>query len=228
MTPRALVWRQWGARDQVVVVTWLAFHGGETLPSASGPRTSRSGRRSAPCGHGAAGLRLPVVHPGPDATEWLAVDARPLPLDAVHDWCVQPSTGAVVLFSGTVRAHAADARGEIRSGVTHLVYEAYETRVIHCFRAVVAEARRRWPQIGRVAILHRVGQVDLGQRAVVVAVAAGHRQAAFEAGQYVIDAVKATAPIWKRESWETGDDWGTGASPLVGATDVPSPRAAGA
>ena len=75
---------------------------------------------------------------------------------------------------------------------------------------VVAEARARWPALGRIAILHRTGALEVTESAVVVAVSAAHRHEAFEAARFCIDEVKATAPIWKREHWAGGVDWGHG------------------
>ena len=76
----------------------------------------------------------------------------------VYDWAVRPDCGAVVLFSGTVRDHA-----EGRAGVTHLEYEAYEEQVVPRLAAIAAETRRRWPTIGRIALLHRTGPLAIGE-----------------------------------------------------------------
>src|SRR5699024_5671194 len=85
---------------------------------------------------------------------------------------------------------------------------------LHRLTEIEAEARRRWPEIGRVALLHRVGVLAVGDVAVVVTVSAPHRGEAFEAARWCIDTVKATVPIWKRERWAGGDDWGTDAHPI--------------
>lgn len=150
--------------------------------------------------------------------DWLALTSEALPVAVAYEWAVRPDCGAVVLFSGTVRDHA-----EGRSGVTHLDYEAYEEHVVPRFEAIVAELRRRWPTTGRVAILHRVGRLLLGESSVLVVVSSPHRGEAFEAARFGIDALKTTVPIWKRESWEEGHGWALGASEL---TDVmPGPAA---
>lgn len=132
-----------------------------------------------------------------------------------HDWAVSPSCGAIVVFSGTVRDHA-----EGRTDVTHLTYEAYEERAEEAMAAVAAEARRRWPDIGRIVIWHRTGRLGLGESSVVVAASAPHRPLAFESARYMIDAVKASAPIWKHEEWAGGSDWGADATPIVPPVDV--------
>ena len=100
---------------------------------------------------------------GPDT--WLALTTEPLPVAMVYDWAVRPDCGAVVLFSGTVRDHA-----EGRSGVSHLTYEAYGEQVVPRFDAIAGEIRRQWPTVGRIALLHRIGRLELGESSVVVAV----------------------------------------------------------
>lgn len=127
-------------------------------------------------------------------------------------WAVTPGCGGVVTFTGTVRDHA-----DGRSGVTSLEYEAYEEAAVARLGEVAADARRRWPVIGRVAMLHRVGRLELCDAAVVVVVSAPHREEAFEAARWCIDTLKATVPIWKREEWSGGTDWGTRATPIRGA-----------
>lgn len=153
--------------------------------------------------------------------DWLALVDEPLSADAVHDWVVRPECGAAVVFSGTVRDHA-EEDGERREGVTHLVYEAYTNQVTPKLRAIADEARRRWPMIGRIALLHRVGRLDLGESSVMVAVSTPHRPEAFAAAHWAIDALKESAPIWKHETWSGGSAWGTGASAPVNPARVPS------
>jgi molybdopterin synthase catalytic subunit len=114
-----------------------------------------------------------------------------------------------VTFTGTVRDHAPG-----RTDVRGLEYEAYAEAVERVFRDIAGEAREKWPSVGRVAILHRVGELAVTDAAVVVAVSAAHRDAAFDAARYCIDTVKATAPIWKKETWAGGSDWGTDAQQL--------------
>jgi len=143
---------------------------------------------------------------------WIGVAPGDLPVGDATDWAVRPDCGAVVLFSGTARDHSAD-----REGVHKLEYEAYDEQVVPRLLAVVDEARVRWPEIGRVALLHRVGEVPIGASAVVVAVSAPHRPEAFAAARFCIDALKASVPIWKREAWDGGESWGLEAQHL---TDV--------
>lgn len=150
----------------------------------------------------------------PDADRWIALTDEPLPIGALYDWALSPRCGAVVLFSGTVRDHAVEG-DEVRDGVTHLEYEAYDEQVVPRFEAIEQEVRRRWADVGRVAILHRVGRIGLTESSVVVVVSAPHRPEAFDAARFAIDAVKASAPIWKHETWSEGSAWGTGAHDIV-------------
>jgi molybdopterin synthase catalytic subunit len=135
--------------------------------------------------------------------DWVALSPDPLPVAEASAWVVRPDCGATVTFTGTARDHAAG-----RPGVHRLEYEAYEEQVTPRLAALVGELRARWPAVGRVALLHRTGVVELGEAAVVVAVSAPHRAEAFEAARYGIDELKRTAPIWKREAWAGGESWG--------------------
>jgi len=153
----------------------------------------------------------------PPAAEetWLGLSADPLPVAAVSDWVVRPDCGAVVVFSGTARDHAPG-----RPDVEVLEYEAYDEQVEPRLRAIAEEARTRWPALGRVALIHRVGVVPIGESAVVVAVSAPHRDDAFVAARFCIDAVKASVPIWKHETWAGGEAWGSDPHDLVDAHKV--------
>ena len=116
-----------------------------------------------------------------------------------------PSAGAVVLFLGTARNHS-----EGKTGVTHLEYEAYSEVIVGRIEELVSLAGDKWELVA-VAVEHRVGTVTIGQASVAVAVAAVHRDAAFEAGRFLIDELKARAPIWKKEHWPGGSEWVEGA-----------------
>ena len=154
--------------------------------------------------------------PPEDGDDWVALSRNALRSDTATTWAVLPRCGAVVTFLGTARDHA-----EGRSGVEELVYEAYEEPALARMQAVVGAARARWPNLGRVAVLHRLGALAVGEIAVGVVVSSGHRREAFEAGAFVIDTVKETVPIWKHERWRGGEGWGTGAVPVrdLGAGD---------
>lgn len=138
-----------------------------------------------------------------------------LGVGAAYDWAVSPRCGAVVVFSGTVRDHA-----DGRDDVTQLHYEAYESEAVAKLTVIAETMRSKWPQLGRIALIHRVGTLELGESSVLVVVSAPHRPEAFAAARFGIDALKATVPIWKREKWASGEDWGTAAHDLIDIKDV--------
>jgi len=158
----------------------------------------------------------------PPGEDWTALVAGPLPSAVAHGWVVRPDCGAVVVFTGTARDRSAG-----RDDVSLLEYEAYEAQVVPRLDEVLTELRRRWPAVGRVALLHRVGEVPIGDAAVLVAVSAPHRGEAFDAARFGIDAVKASVPIWKRERWAGGEDWGLASQDLVEPRQVMSPVGGG-
>lgn len=133
----------------------------------------------------------------------------------VATWVVVPGCGASVTFSGTVRDHA-----EGRPGVTSIEYEAYAAQVEPRLAAITAAARARWPDVGRLALLHRTGPLAVCESSVVVAASAPHRGEAFEAARFLIDTLKATVPIWKKEAWDGGADWGLDAKELRDVADL--------
>ncbi|MGH9281294.1 MAG: molybdenum cofactor biosynthesis protein MoaE [Acidimicrobiales bacterium] len=145
----------------------------------------------------------------PGAVDWLALRDGTIAVAEVLEWAGQPSCGGVVLFLGTVRDHA-----EGRPGVTSLTYEAYDEEVSVRLEAIAAEARRRWPDVVRLGIHHRVGTLGVGEVSVAVVASAPHRAEAFDAARYAIDTVKATVPIWKREVWDGGEDWSACSHPV--------------
>lgn len=147
----------------------------------------------------------------PDAgDDWVALSGDPLPVEGASSWVVIPACGATVTFTGTARDHSTG-----RPGVHRLEYEAYEEPAVDRMAAIVRAARARWPSLGRIAVLHRTGEVPLTQAAVVVAVSAAHREVAFEAARFAIDELKRTVPIWKREAWDGGESWGLEAQHLI-------------
>jgi len=150
------------------------------------------------------------VQPPTAGETWLGLTAAQLPAGRAADWAVRPDCGAVVLFSGTARDHAGD-----RTNVTRLEYEAYEEQVEPRLAAIAEEARARWPELGRLVLLHRTGPLEVGESSVVVVASAPHRPEAFAAARFCIDSLKATVPIWKREVWDGGEEWGLDAHALT-------------
>jgi molybdopterin synthase catalytic subunit len=152
----------------------------------------------------------PVLAPPTTGDDWFGLSDAALPVADAWAWLVRPDSGGQVVFTGTVRDQA-----EGRTGVEWLEYEAYTEQVVSRMEAVAAEMRRRWPTVGRIALLHRTGRLALGEVAVVVGVGAPHRDEAFAAARFGIDAVKASVPIWKKESWEGGEAWGADAQTVT-------------
>ncbi len=112
-----------------------------------------------------------------------------------------PRAGAIVLFVGTTREFT-----ESRQTVS-LCYEAYADMARGKLQELEDEAQRRW-QLTKVSVVHRLGDVPVGETSVAIAVSAPHRAAAFAAGQWLIDTIKQVVPIWKRETWSDGtSEW---------------------
>lgn len=151
----------------------------------------------------------PDVAACPAGDDWVGLTTDPLPVAKVLDWAVRPYCGAVVAFAGTVRDHATG-----RPGVLELEYQAYAEQVAPRLEAIVATARHRWPELGRLAILHRTGELTVSEASVVVVASTPHRAEAFEAARFCIETVKTSLPIWKRESWEGGCDWSPAGHPI--------------
>jgi molybdopterin converting factor subunit 1 len=137
---------------------------------------------------------------------YVALSAEPIDAMQLSTLVSDPGTGALVTFGGVVRDNNRGRR------VSRLAYEAYAPMAEAKLGQVVAEARERWPAIRGVAVVHRTGQLEIGELAVLVAVSAPHRDdGAFEAARYIIDRTKEIVPIWKRETWSDGEEWLEGA-----------------
>lgn len=126
--------------------------------------------------------------------------SHPIDAAAVTAAVSDPRAGATVTFVGTTRDHNEGRR------VTLLEYEAYPEMGLAEMRKIAAAIEERWP-VERVAIVHRVGVVPIGEASVVIAVSAGHRVAAFEACHFAIDRLKEVVPIWKKEHFDGGEVW---------------------
>lgn len=163
-----------------------------------------------------------ILRPPEHADDWTGLSSAALPVEEASRWVVQPSCGGVVVFTGTSRDHSVG-----REEVTMLEYEAYEEQVVPRLDEIAAAARKRWPDLGRLVLLHRVGRVPLTEAAVVVAASAPHRAAAFEAARFGIDTLKSTVPIWKREDWSEGTSWGLEAQHIVDVDEGAAPDGGG-
>ena len=126
-----------------------------------------------------------------------------IPSEAILAEIKAGEDGAVVLFDGIVRNNT---RGR---QTLHLVYEAYEAMALAQMKGLVEEALKRFP-VRDVVLVHRLGKLDIGETSVLIAVASAHRGAAFDACRWLIDTLKKTVPIWKKEYFEDGAVWADG------------------
>lgn len=133
-------------------------------------------------------------------TQRFLITEEELPIEALVDEVRTDASGAVVTFVGVVR-NSFEGKP-----VHHLQYDAYKEMAEKKLAQIGEELAEKWPVEG-VVILHRIGELGIGERSVVIAVAAPHRREAFEACEYAIERLKEIVPIWKKEFWEGGADW---------------------
>ena len=125
---------------------------------------------------------------------------EPLDRNALIAAVSDPAAGGIAIFEGVVRDNA---RGK---QVRYLEYDVYPEMAEQQIRTIVAEAERRWG-VEHVAVAHRFGRLEIGEASVIIAVATPHRAEAFEACRYIIDTLKTTVPIWKKEVATNGEEW---------------------
>jgi len=132
----------------------------------------------------------------------------PISMDELIRAVEDPGAGAIVTFLGVVRDNNLGRR------VHYLEYEAYPEMAVPAMERIAEEIRQKW-DVKHVAMVHRVGRMEIGEASVGIAVSAAHRAEAFEACRYAIDRLKEIVPIWKKEVWEGGEYWieGTAVSP---------------
>lgn len=149
-----------------------------------------------------------MLEPASDAQpDLIVLTEQPLSSDELTQWATTARSGAVVVFSGVVRDHA-----EGRDDVYAMTYEAYEGPARERLRELAGETRRRWPDLERLGIAHRLGEIQLGEASVIVVAAAPHRDVAFDAARFAIDTLKVSAPIWKKEHFSGDSAWALGAN----------------
>lgn len=142
--------------------------------------------------------------------EILRLADEPFSADELIAAITIPATGAVCVFSGMVRGETARAGEQLQT--EHLEYEAYEPMALAKMRQVAAEIRERWPLVQGIAIVQRVGRLEVGQNTILIACSSGHRdQGCFEAARYGIDRLKEIVPVWKKEVRPDGAAWVEGA-----------------
>lgn len=152
------------------------------------------------------GLLPPVSGGAPEAASArgaIAIVKEPIETLVVLDRLKRPQDGAAVVFEGIVRDHTRGRR------TLYLDYEAYEPMAIKQMHALGEQARDRFA-VSDVSIVHRLGRLQIGETSVLIVVASEHRAAAFEACRWVIDTLKKTVPIWKKEYFEDGAVWADG------------------
>jgi molybdopterin converting factor subunit 1 len=133
---------------------------------------------------------------------------QPIDHDALIQSITTPGTGAVVVFSGMVRGQTRQADNAAMLETQHLEYEAYESMAVAKMKQVAAEIRQQWPLVQGVAIVQRVGRLEVGQNTILIACSAGHRNdGCFEAAKYGIDRLKEIVPVWKKEVRPDGSSW---------------------
>lgn len=115
--------------------------------------------------------------------------------------------GAVVTFDGVVRNQTGGRP------VVSLQYEAYPQMAVREMRKIGEEIRERWPDVERIGIVHRFGELQITESSVVIVITSPHRRVAFEACHFAIDRLKQTVPIWKKEIFEDGEAWVEGQMP---------------
>ncbi|HXX30608.1 MAG TPA: molybdenum cofactor biosynthesis protein MoaE [Myxococcaceae bacterium] len=146
------------------------------------------------------GAEVALIPPVAGGAGLFRVVDRPPTLDEVVGAVRDAARGGLVTFTGVVRG---ESRGR---QVLRLTYEAYTAMAERVLAEVGSETERRWPG-ARLAIVHRVGVLEPGDVAVVIAAAAPHRSEAFEACRFAIEQLKQQAPIWKRETYQDGEEW---------------------
>ena len=131
----------------------------------------------------------------------ISLTQSPLDHSAILAQVASNDAGAVVLFLGTTREFTKGRQ------TASLDYECYPQMAESKLAELEAQAREKWPLV-HVSIVHRLGHLELGEASIAIAVSSPHRQAAFEAGKWLIDTIKEDVPIWKQENWADGtSEW---------------------
>ncbi|MDZ7604498.1 MAG: molybdenum cofactor biosynthesis protein MoaE [Cyclobacteriaceae bacterium] len=144
-------------------------------------------------------MRLPFYHPSAEDS-MIELSDKPLSFSKALKHVRSHGSGGIDIFIGTVRDNAAGRK------VVALEFEAYGKMALLELEKIVGHAQATWP-VEKVAVLHALGRLEVGGVAVVIAVSAAHRDAAFTACRYIIDTLKQTVPIWKKELFEDGEEW---------------------
>ncbi len=128
---------------------------------------------------------------------WISITDAPLDLNALYHFCVSPDCGAVTVFVGTVRN---EFQGR---AVAALEYHGYPEMGEQVLETIVQRVFHQW-EVARVAVHHRLGLLQLTEASVIIVVSAPHREAAYAASRYIIEAIKEDLPVWKKEHFVDG------------------------
>ena len=149
---------------------------------------------------------FPPVSGGQSWPEIYRITPDAIDLDDLTRQITAPATGAVCIFTGMVRGET-NADGTLVQ-TARLEYEAYESMAVAKMQQVASEIRERWPLVQGMALVQRIGKLDVGTPTVLIACASAHRdQGCFDAARYGIDRLKEIVPIWKKEVGPNGESW---------------------
>lgn len=133
-------------------------------------------------------------------TTQIKISPTTLNIQSSIDWIMSPESGGIDIFIGSVRNQT---KGK---AVVRLEFEAYEPMALSEIEKILAQAAEKWT-VQKALVHHRTGVLEVGEVPVIIAVAAAHRATAFEACRFIIDTLKETVPIWKKEIFEDGEVW---------------------
>ena len=180
---------------------WAALDLGVEPPGVAVAVNRRYSERTVELSDGDEVAFIPPVSGGEVMIPRVAITPSPLDIGAVVASVGADEAGAICTFVGTVRA-----TGRFGPGVTHLLYEVYEEMCRSEIERACARAMADW-ELRAVAVSHRSGLCALGEPTVAIAVSAPHRDAAFAACRFLIEELKRSAPIWKKEQYVDGAEW---------------------
>jgi molybdopterin converting factor subunit 1 len=156
-----------------------------------------------PVSGGSEAAAAPAPSAPADESLYVVLTREPIDSAELAELLKRPEDGAVVVFDGIVRDNTRGRR------TLFLDYEAYESMALNQMRALVREARQNF-EVRGIVLVHRLGRLHVGETSVWIGVASAHRAAAFDACRFLIDTLKKTVPIWKKEHFEDGAVWADG------------------
>ena len=135
------------------------------------------------------------------------VTPNPISSDEVIGQLADPAVGGIATFCGVVRGVTGAQDGIGVRETLYLEYEAYPEMAEQTLAQVGRELQERWPEVRQVIVVPRIGRLEIGDTAIVIALSAAHRSQLFDALHYAIDRIKKIVPIWKKEHWADGAEW---------------------